>query len=101
MDLNRDPYRYITAEDLLPEFENSLEPEDGARYVVARHGPDGIMTVYTLRPYYRKASNSWLFTSGLQARKDEDYWLPERLFDEAITRAEERSQLRRLGIFKA
>ncbi len=99
--MNRDPWRYITAEDLLPEFENSLKPEDGARYVVARHGPDGIMNVYTLRPYYRKASDSWLFTSGSQARSDEDYWLPERLFDEAMTRAEERSQLRRLGIFKA
>ena len=99
--MNRDPWRDVTAEDLLPEFENSREPEDGARYVVARHGPDGIMTVYTLRPYYRKASDSWLFTSGSQARSDEDYWLPERQFDEAMTRTEERSQWRRLGIFKA
>lgn len=99
--MNRDPWRYITAEDLLPEFENSLEPEDGVRYVVAQHGPDGIMNIYTLRPYYRKACDSWLFTSGLQARSDDDYWLPERLFAEAITRAEERSQLRRMGIFKA
>jgi len=99
--MNRDPSSYITAEDLLPEFENSLEPEDGARYVVARHGPEGTMTVYTLRPYYRKTSDSWLFTSGSQARSDEDYWLPERQFDEAMMRAEERSQLRRLGIFKA
>ena len=99
--MNRDPWSYITAEDLLPEFENSPDPEDGARYVVARHGPDGIMTIYTLRPYYRKASDSWLFTSGSQARSDEDYWLPERQFDEAMTRAEERSQLRLLGIFKA
>ena len=101
MDLNCDPCRYITAEDLLPEFKNSLEPEDGARYVVARHGPDGIMTVYTLRPYYRRSSDSWLFTSGSQARSVEDYWLPERQFDEAMARAEERSQFRRLGIFKA
>jgi hypothetical protein len=37
--MNRDPWRDVTAEDLLPEFENSREPEDGARYVVARHGP--------------------------------------------------------------
>jgi|EndMetStandDraft_6_1072998.scaffolds.fasta_scaffold189203_2 hypothetical protein len=101
MNLDRDPWHYITAEDLLPEFENSLEPEDGVCYVVARHGPNGIMTIYTLRPFYRKAGDSWIFTSGLQARSDEDYWLPARLFDEAMTRAEERSELRRLGIFKA
>ncbi|MDI2145040.1 hypothetical protein KBJ94_23620 [Pseudomonas sp. ITA] len=99
--MNRDPWPYITAEDLLPEFEHSLELEDGGRYVVARHGPEGTMTLYTHRPYYRKASDSWLFTSGSQARSDEDYWLPERQFDEAMIRAEERSQVRRLGIFKA
>ena len=99
--MNRELCTYITAEDLLQDFEHSQELEDGARYVVARHGPGGIMTIYALRPYYRKVTDSWLFTSGSQARCNEDYWLPESQFDEAMMRAEERSQLRRLGIFKA
>lgn len=101
MDLSRDSCNDITPEDLLPEFEKALEPEDGARYVVARRGPDGILTVYTLHPYYSKASDSWLFTSGLQARCPEDCWLPVRLLDDALARAHERSELRRFGVFKA
>lgn len=101
MNLNRDPYSHITPEDLMPEFENVLEPDDGVRYVVARLGPDGIMTVYASHPYYCKARDTWLFTSGSQARSAEDCWLPERLLDEAMERTQERSELRRLGIFKA
>lgn len=96
-----DPQRELTADDLLPEFKKFFELVDGACYVVAQHGPDGILNVYSHHPRYRQDCDSWSFPAFMRARSDEDYWLPVTQFAEAMARAEERRQIRLYGTFTA
>lgn len=96
-----DPQHDMTVDDLLPEFQKLFELVDGAYYVVAHHGPDGVLNVFSHHPRYRQDCDSWSFDTGLQARSDEDYWLPVARFAEAMARAEQRRQMRLFGSFTA
>lgn len=80
----------ITAADLLPEFERAPELVNGGRYVVAQHGPDDSLNIFSHHPIYREETDSWAFPSGDEVRSSEDYWLPENEFVRAMERAKER-----------
>lgn len=99
--MNHDPQRDITAADLLPEFERAQELVNGARYVVAQHGPDGSMNIFSLHPFYREETDSWVFPSGAQARSTEDYWLADSEFAGAMARSKKRRQIRLQGVLTA
>ena len=80
----------ITAADLLPEFESAPELVNGGRYVVAQHGPDERLNIFSHYPLYREETDSWAFPNGDQVRSSEDYWLLESEFSGAMERAQER-----------
>lgn len=84
--MNRD----ITAADLLPEFERAQVLVNGVRYVVAQHGPDERLNIFSHYPLYREETDSWAFPNGDQVRSSEDYWLLESEFSGAMERAQER-----------
>ncbi|WP_338925046.1 hypothetical protein V0M98_39215 (plasmid) [Pseudomonas silesiensis] len=90
--------RNITAADLLPEFERAQELVNGVRYVVAQHGPDESLNIFSHQPIYREETDSWAFPSGYEVRSSEDYWLPESEFARAMERAEERRKVRLYGL---
>ena len=93
--------RNITAADLLPEFERAQELVNGVRYVVAQHGPDESLNVFSHHPIYWEETDSWAFPSGDEVRSSEDYWLPESEFARAMERAEERRKIRLYGLLTA
>lgn len=99
--MNHDPQSEITAADLLPEFERVQELVNGARYVVAQHGPGGNLNVFSHHPFYQEKTDSWVFPNGAQARSTEDYWLAESEFADAMGRAEKRRQIRQYGVLTA
>lgn len=82
----------VTAADLLPEFESAPELVNGGRYVVAQHGPDERLNIFSHYPLYREETDSWAFPNGDQVRSSEDYWLLESEFSGAMERAQERRQ---------
>ena len=82
----------FTAADLLPEFESAQELVNGVRYVVAQHGPDERLNIFSHYPLYREETDSWAFPNGDQVRSPEDYWLLESEFSGAMEQAQERRQ---------
>ncbi|VVP61637.1 hypothetical protein PS874_06315 [Pseudomonas fluorescens] len=93
--------RNITAADLLPEFERAQELVNGVRYVIAQHGPDESLNIFSHHPIYREETDSWAFPSGYEVRSSEDFWLPESEFARAMERAEERRKVRLYGLLTA
>lgn len=96
-----DPQRELSVDDLLPEFKKHFELVNHAYYVVAQLGPGGVLNIYSHHPRYLQDCDSWAFPNNVQARTDEDYWLPVAQLADAMARAEERRQMRLYGTFTA